>query len=270
MKQKRVLVFLVLALFLFSGTNCISPIYSTVMVMENFTSIWVNRWYVSEAIHQLHEEHTRNQLVLIRYYVDSTADHPYPRLSCKEAEERMNWYMTDKGLQTSFFNGTEYLKGSIPNPEDDSWEGRIKAYKEYCSKKALEINTRVPPVNIYATCQQNETKDDFSIDLSVKVIDQVSFSSLQLNIALVESNISYEAINGETMHFQVFREWIKPPDIKDTIGIPLTISEFGEEFKTQFTYHLNSELYKNDLSVILFVQDMKTKLILQGMQIHLP
>jgi len=269
MKLKKMIVCQILMLFLLSGINCMSPTFSTVMVMENFTSTWVNRWYVSEAIRQLHEEHTRNQLVLIRYYVESTSDLPYPRLSCKETEDRMKWYMEDKGLQTSFFNGTEYLKGSIPNPEDDTMEGRIKAYKEYCNKKALEINARIPPISIAASCKKSETKDDFAFKVSVKAIDQLSSTSLQLNIALVESNIPYDAINGEKVHFQVFREWIKPPEIKESIGIPISLKEFGDEFETQFTYHVNSELFKNDLSIILFVQDMKTKAILQGLQIKL-
>lgn len=76
-----------------------SPTFSTVMVMENFTAIWLNRWQVTEAIHQLHEEYTRDQLVVIRYYVDSYDDQPFPRLSCKESEDRMKWCMTDRGLQ---------------------------------------------------------------------------------------------------------------------------------------------------------------------------
>ena len=269
MKYKNLFVCLFIMLFFFSGTNCMSPSGHTVMVMENINAIWLNRWYVSEAIHRLHGEHTRDQLVLIRYYVDSTEDHPFPRLSCKEAEERMKWYMTsDHGIPMTFFNGTEYIKGSIPNPDDDTMEGRIKAYKEFCEKKMTEVNARVPPITIWASCKKSEAENEYTLDVSVKAKATLSYSSLMLNIALVESNIPYSAINGEVMHFQVFREWIKPPEIKDTIGIPLNLSRFGDLFQKQFAFHLDTELYKKDLSIILFVQDGETKTILQGLEIE--
>lgn len=268
MKLKKVVVLFFIGLLLFTGNSCMSPIGQTVAVIENFTSTWLNRKYHSDAIQQLLTEHSREEMVLIRYYVDSTADHPAPRLSCEESEERMKWYMADKGFPTSFFNGTDYLKGT-PNLEDDSWEGRIKAIKEAFNGKIMEVNARIPQVSIGATCKKNETKDDFTIEVSVKAIDKVTSSSLQLNIALVESNIAYKAINGENMHFHVFREWIKPPEITDTIGIPLTIEEFGDQFDTEFTYHLNSELYQQDLAIVMFVQDLNSKVILQGLEIKL-
>jgi hypothetical protein len=268
MKHKQWLIFLFLSLFLFTGTNCMSPTFRTVMVMENFTSTWVNRKPISDAIYEFYQEHSRVQVVLIRYYVDSTADLPYPRLACKESEDRMKWCMTDKGLQTTFFNGTEYVKG-VPNPHDETEEGHKKAFKEILEKKVKEINARFPPVSIAVSCKKSETEDDFAIEVSVQAIGQISSTTLQLNIALVESNIPYVAINGETLHFQVFREWIKPPEFNESIGIPISIKEFGDEYETQFTYHLNSELFKNNLSIVLFVQDMKTKAIFQGMQINL-
>ena len=268
MKYKKGVVLLFISLLLFTGNNCMSPTGQTVAVIENFTSTWLNRKYHSDAMQQLLEEHSREEMVLIRYYVDSTSDHPTPRLSCEESEERMKWFMPDKGLPTSFFNGTDYLKGT-PNLEDDSWEGKIKAIKEAYNGKIMEVNARIPPVSIGATCKINETKDNFTIEVSVKAIDKVTSSSLQLNIALVESNIAFDAVSSETMHFQVFREWIKPPEIKDTIGIPISISKFGDQFDTQFTYHLNSELYKKDLAIILFVQDLNSKAILQGLEIKL-
>ncbi|MDD4663746.1 MAG: hypothetical protein PHD83_03660 [Caldisericia bacterium] len=242
-----------------------SPIFSTVTVMENFTATWLNRRYVSEAIHELHEEHTRDQLVVIRYYVDSTSSDPIPKLSCEESETRMKWYMSDKGLPTTFFNGTVYLKGGAPHPGDDTEEGAKKAYKQACDNKISEINTRIPPVSIAASCKKNEIKDEYTLDVLVRATDTLSYSSLLLNIALVENNIPYSSL--EKVHYCVFREWIKPSDQKDTIGIPLSLKESGDQFKAQFTYLLNSELYKNDLSIILFVQDMETKAILQGFEI---
>jgi hypothetical protein len=244
-----------------------SPSFSTVTVMENFTATWLNRRYVSEAIHELHEEYRRDQLVVMRYYVDSPSSDPIPKLSCEESEARMKWYYKDKGIPTTFFNGTVYLKGGAPHPGDDTEEGAKNAYKQVCDNKITEINARIPSVSIAASCKKNETKDEYTFDVLVRATDTLSFSSLLLNIALVENNIPFEAISGEKEHYCVFREWIKPPELKDTIGIPLSLKESGDQFKTQFAYLLNSEIYKNDLSIILFVQDMETKAILQGFEI---
>jgi hypothetical protein len=267
MKYKKITTIVVLIFFFFSGSSCTSPLFNTVTVIESFAAIWVNRPYLVKALNELYKEKRRDQFVIMKYYVDSTADHPFPRLSCDEAEERMKWYMpTDRGIPTTFFNGTEYMKG-IPNPYEDNEEGKIKAFKEYINERISDINARIPPITITASCKRQETQDDFTISVSVKATDTLSYSSLMLQIALVENNIPYSAINGEDFHYFVFREWIKPPEIKDTIGIPLALKEVGDQYEAEFTYHLNSELYKQELSMIVFVQDRETKAILQGIEI---
>ncbi|MCE5224108.1 hypothetical protein LLG10_08050 [bacterium] len=246
-----------------------SPSGNTVTVTELFTAIWCLGCTISHsAIDEIYKEYGRDKFVAIEYYVDSTADHPYPRLSCQESWERMKWCMSDKGIPTAFFNGTDYLK-SVPNMDDDSYEGKMAAMKKSYIGMMEKHNAIVPSLQIWATCKQKDSADNYTISLSVKALDEISYSSLMLNMALVESNIEFEAINGDKIHNHVFREWIKPSEIKDTIGIPITLNKTGDIYKTDLPFHLNADLYKKELSIILFVQDMETKTILQGLEIQL-
>ena len=254
---------------MFSNSGCMSPSGNTVTVTELFTAIWcIGCVHSHYAIDEIYKDYGRDKFVAIEYYVDSTADLPYPRLACKESEDRMKWYMSDKGLPTAFFNGSDYLKGN-PNMDDDSYEGKRANMKKNYIKMMEKHNAILPSVQIWATCKQTDTADNYTISLSVKALDKLTYSSLMLNIALVESNIEFNAINGDKIQNHVFREWIKPPEVKDTIGIPLTLTKTGDLYKTEFPFHLNTELYKKDLSIILFVQDMETKSILQGLEINL-
>lgn len=267
MKKKVILYFLILFLVMFPNLGCMSSSGNTVTVTELFTATWcISCTFSHSAIDEIYKEYGRDKFVAIEYYVDSTTDHPYPRLSCKESENRMKWYMSDKGLPTAFFNGIDYLKG-VPNMDDDSYEGRMARMKESYVGKMEQYNAILPSVQIWATSKKIDSADNYTISLSVKALDKLTFSSLMLNIALIESDIEFHAINGDKIQNHVFREWIKPPENKDTIGIPLTMTTTGELYKTEFPFHLNTELYKKDLSIILFVQDMETKVILQGLEI---
>ncbi|MDD4663792.1 MAG: hypothetical protein PHD83_03910 [Caldisericia bacterium] len=269
MKKKLILTFLILSIVMFSNSGCMSPSGSTVTVTELFTAVWcIGCIFSHSAIDEIYNEYGRDKFVAIEYYVDSTTDLPYPRLACKESKDRMKWYMSDKGLPTAFFNGSDYLKG-VPNMDDDSYEGKKACMKESYVGKMEQYNAILPSIQIWATCKQIDSADNFTISLSVKALDEISYSSLMLNIALIESNIEFNAINGDKIHNHVFREWIKPPEIKDTIGIPLTLTKIGDIYKAEFPFYLNTELYKKDLSIILFVQDMETKSILQGLEIKL-
>jgi hypothetical protein len=250
----------------FYPTNLVDLDHLTLAVMECFTAIWLLKGsFSSYAMDALNEELGPNRVAMINYYVDSTDDHPIPRLSCIESEQRMKWYMEDKGLPNVFFNGTNYIKG-IPNLEDDSIDAKRKAMKDEYKKKILTANQVPPPIKISGTCTHVENKT-YKISLEVQRIGPIPFDNLQLITALTESNIPYVAINSDTIHYFVLREFLKPHDIKDTTGIPINLAVAGGNFKTEFTFELNTDLYKNELNLIFFVQDMTQRNILQGLTI---
>ena len=252
----------------FLPTNLVELNHLTLAVVECFTAIWaLGCIYSMDAMHKLNEELGPNRVAMINYYVDSTDDHPFPGLSCIDSEKRMKWYMSDKGIPNVFFNGTNYIKG-LPNVQDDSVESKRKAMKDAYEKKIIKANQVVPPIKISGNCTHVEN-NTYKISIEVQRIGPLPFANLQLITALTESNIPYVAINSDTMHYFVLREFLKPGEVKDTIGIPINLAVAGGKFKTEFTFDLNTELYKNELNLIFFVQDMTQKYILQAVTIPL-
>lgn len=230
----------------------------TVAIVEDFDAIWLMKSFVfDQPKKELLEELGANRLVYITYYVDSTDDHPFPRLSCQESWNRMKWYMNDKGIPTYFFNGTDYQKG-IPSDGED----QANDIKNALKKKILAVNRRVSPIKLTPSCTHLEN-NTFQIKVEVERLGDVPFANLQLVCVLTESNIPYKAYNRGIHHY-VFREFLKPKEIKDTIGIPINLAVAGGKYNTEFTFELNTDLYKNDLNLIFFVQDMTQKTILQG------
>jgi hypothetical protein len=253
----------------FIPTNLVELEKYTLAVVESFTAIWLLQevWYAWSR-DMINQELGPNRVAFITYYIDSTDDHPFPRLSCKESEERMKWYMPeDHGIVRMFFNGTDFIRG-VPNQEDNSFEAKRKVVKDAIVKQINQVNQNNPPIKITATCTNLE-KNSYRVSVAVQKLGPIKFSNLQLIAALTESNIPYTAINGEKIHYFVFREFVKPKEVKDTIGIPVNLDATGSSFTTEFTFDLNTELYKNELNLVFFVQDMTQKNILQGVVVPL-
>lgn len=249
-------------------TNEVKMDQVTLVVVETFTAIWaLGCIHAMYAMDTLNEELGPHRVAMINYYVDSTDDYPFPRLSCLESEDRMKWYMEDKGIPNTFFNGNNFIKG-IPNLEDDSVESKRKALKAAFAKKIKEVNLVPPPITISGCCTYVEN-NTFRVTIDIQRIGAIPFNNPELITALTESNIPYVAINSDTMHYFVLREFLKPKEIKETTGIPINLAVAGGHFKTEFTFELNTELYKNELNLIFFVQDMTQKKILQGLTIPL-
>jgi hypothetical protein len=172
----------------------------------------------------------------------------------------MGWYMKDKGIPTVFFNGIMGLKGT---PNSNSPEEALKAVKNEYRKKINAENKKESPLKIAGTCTKL-ADNSYKIKIDVEVVKYFNGSNLQLVSVLTESNIPYHAISGQKIHYFVFREYLKPKEIKESIGIPIQLIKPGDTYSIEFTVELDSNLYKNELNVIFFVQDMTQKNILQG------
>ena len=178
----------------------------------------------------------------------------------------MKYYVKDRGLPDTFFNGGNHIKG-MPKHEDNSVSIQTECYN-LLKERILAINQKVPPVSLMLKCTKKE-KDVLEITAKCKALADLNYNDLRLMICLSESNIPYVAINGDKIHNFVFREWIQPEELKGKVGIPIKLTKSGEETETTFSYSLNSELFMNQLSLIFFVQDFETKTILQGIQLPL-
>ena len=238
---------------------------------ELFTAIWcIKCVYSHRAMDRLYEEMGKEKVAWIEYYVDSTADLPIPRLAYAESEQRMKWYMADKGLPTIFFDGTDYLKG-VPNLEDDSDEGKTKRMYEAYLEKVIEKSKEPSLVSISAKGRFDSAKREGNITAVIKALDTIPYKDPRLYFALTESNIPYVAINGDKIHHFVLRDFVSPKNDNQTdyMGTPMKKTNGekfgfkGDVFELSVSYDVLSLYNINNLSMVVFVQDNVTKRVLQ-------
>ncbi len=96
------------------------------------------------------------------------------------------------------------------------------------------------------------------ITVCMSATSQIEYSNLKLRIALVESNIGWQAPNGSYWHHQVFRNMYP-----NTNGVSFSISE-GGTFSYDHTFTVNSQLEATNCEIIAFVQSDNGHRIMQG------
>jgi hypothetical protein len=201
--------------------------------------------------------------------VESTKDHPAPRLSWIESEDRMEWYMDDKGLPTAIFNGGNFIKGD-PTSEGPKHVERL-LYEEYYDMIMKKLN--VPsPIRIQSEHIFNEDKKTGKVHVAVEAFDKLPQTDLRLLIALVESNIEYSAVNGDDYHHFVLRDFITPAndDVNDYVGTSMLLpsgksfGNIGDIFDINVDFSILDFFNPDNLSIVLFVQDNVTKEVLQS------
>lgn len=238
---------------------------------ELFTAIWcLNCIYSHYAMDRLFLEMGKEKVAWIEYYVDSTDDHPKPRLSCYESEQRMKWYMSDKGIPNIFFDGTDYIKG-IPNLSDSSEAAKQKAMYDAYKKKVIEKSKEPSLVSITARSKFDSNNKTGSVTASILALDNIPYKDPRIYFALTESHIPYVAINSDKMHYFVLRDFITPvnDDKNDYLGTPMKLStgvvfgKKGDSYQLDVNFKLLDIYNLSNLSLLVFVQDNVTKKVLQ-------
>ncbi|MDD4615123.1 MAG: stalk domain-containing protein, partial [Caldisericia bacterium] len=238
---------------------------------ELFTATWcLNCIYSHMAMDQLYEELGKETVTFIEYYVDSTTDHPVPRLSWIESEQRMKWYMSDKGLPTIFFDGTDYLKGvSTDNTSPEAKRARM--YKDY-REKVIEKSKESSAVTISVRSIFDSKRRMGKVHASVNALDNLPYKNPHIYFAVIESHIPYNAVNGDKFHHFVLRDFITPvnDDKHDYLGTPMKLSSGdtfgtkGDTFEIDVDFSLLDFFNLANISLVVFVQDNVTKKVLQS------
>lgn len=181
-------------------------------------------------------------LALIRYHAwwPSSGD-PYYQYNVSQNTARINYYGAD-------YTPHLWLDGNVNAGGDETtWNGRISSESRVDSPMDIEVRGNYDPSTRH-------------VNLIVTVIatDQISYSNLKLRIALVESNIGWQAPNGVYWHNQTFRNMYP-----STSGVPFSIAE-GQSYTYEYSFNINSSLNANNCSIIAFVQSDSGHRILQG------
>lgn len=255
-----------------------------------------------EAFEKIREDYSNKDVSLLVYHADIPINDPMSNYSEKSRE---NYYGINYAPRV-FIDGNDFIEGeggiyfSVPNETETGRTQRVYNTLNVELKKRLET---VAEADI--KLKANRKGQNASINVSAANLKNVS-DDVTLHVALVENETTYSGENGFRFQILVVRSLAGDAD-KRVFGFKVTpanknnftfnfdvddiikrnlayydtsVSERREELKKKYAGMENSPIqpdYKyrrpqidsNRLSVIAFLQDNKTKKILQSVTVNL-
>ncbi len=186
----------------------------------------------NQVLTQIYEAHY-NEMSVIRYHAwwPSSSD-PFYQANIEENTRRINYYGAD-------YTPHLYIDGSIDaGYQASTWENLIQQELQVSSPLIMDLDITYDPPS--RTGQ---------VITTITVDSVVDFVAPKLRIALVESDIQYNAPNGETEHHQIMRDML--PDAE---GIPLTLGAGITVVDTQ-EFSVDPTWVAGNCAIVAFVQD---------------
>ncbi len=101
------------------------------------------------------------------------------------------------------------------------------------------------------------------LNVNIKFTGEPTDSMLKLRVALVENGIRYNASNGQTVFYQVFRKMY--PDVS---GMAVDFNSIGQTTDISVPFSIDTATFDEDsLEFVAFLQSDVTGEILQGAKI---
>ena len=179
---------------------------------------------------------------MIRYHGwwPSNGD-PYYQYNVSQNTQRINYYGAD-------YSPHLHIDGNVDGGgTPQNFQGIISGEMTVVSPLEIAINGAYNPIS--RECQ---------ISVGLLATGPISNTNLKLRIALVESNLEWQAPNGSRWHHQTFRHMYPSAS-----GVSFTISE-GQTYEYDYSFTLNSQLVDENCDLVVFVQSDNGHRILQG------
>ncbi len=186
----------------------------------------------NQVLTQIYEAHY-NEMSVIRYHAwwPSSSD-PFYQANIEENTRRINYYGAD-------YTPHLYIDGSIDAEyQTSTWEYRIQQELQVPSPLIMDLEIQYHP-----------SSHTGQVITTITVDSVVNFVAPKLRIALVESNIEYNAPNGEHIHHQIMRDMIPNAE-----GIPLSLGAGVVVVDTQ-TFVIQDDWDQSNCAIVAFVQD---------------
>ncbi|MBD3234360.1 MAG: T9SS type A sorting domain-containing protein [candidate division Zixibacteria bacterium] len=194
---------------------------------------------------QLVEEYGPN-LSVIRYYTSGYID-PFHSYNPVEIDARIDYY-------DNFYSPQLFVDGIMDcGPGYPYWEDSIQVRMQAASPLEMSLIGNYEPEDRYA-----------ELDITITATDEIDFSDLRMQCALVENDIFFDAPNGVKYHSQVLRDFIPTAD-----GEQFTISN-GETLQFQRNTVIDNVLIDDSCEFVVFVQDNSTREIVQSISLKVP
>jgi len=145
------------------------------------------------------------------------------------------------------------------------FDGDIDADAERDQYRELFLNelSKASPIEILLSGIYHPETATGSLYVELNLTGEPADTNLYLRTCLIENGIRYYGPNGETLHYQVFRNMFP-----DSIGIGLGILHKGDVIRDTIVFYVDTTIIKQDsLQVVTFVQSDANRHILQGARI---
>ena len=248
------------------------------------------------SFESLLKDYSRSELVLLVYHWHAPTMDP---LGNRSSDARVKYYDVH-GAPSTFVDGSKFVTDNDDSrSKSEAVNTAQRVYGELDSKIKADLKT---PSQGQIKLDTQRVGDNVEVSVSTGPLKDVS-SDVTLQLALVENEVHYSGENGLRFHVMVVRNLARPAgtqsygfkvdpsqankfayafDIKDIIAQNLRYyTEYPEERRKEFAERVGAETAKdigidfsfkeerniidpNNLSLIAFLQDNKTKEILQS------
>ncbi|MBN8669254.1 MAG: T9SS type A sorting domain-containing protein [Chitinophagales bacterium] len=180
------------------------------------------------------------QVIHIAYHPSAPyAACPLNQHNKQENDDRTNYY--------SIYGATPRLviQGKVV-ASSTNYNNASIFQSELGQNSAFEIEAKLTPSG----------SSSITVSVKLKKVSSSSLSSLQLYAALTEDTLFFNAANGETKHYDVFR--------KSVWGAPMNItapSNIGDSIVYTQTIALNSAWIANRMNVVAMLQDANKEIV---------
>ena len=159
-----------------------------------------------------------------------------------EADNRTNYYGIFGGTPRVVINGEV-----VPAGSQLLLASRIDAEVPNMTAFTIEVN------------QEYENENSVKVNITIKTISSTNLSSLTMQAMIAEKKINYNAPNGETEHFDVFRK-----SLYGLNGENFTVPANGDSISFKTSYTFDPDWVNDEMEIIVFIQDESDKSIKQA------
>lgn len=117
-----------------------------------------------------------------------------------------------------------------------------------------EAKALTSPIGFEVTEGTGDTRD---VSVEVRSFAEVPTGNYKLYVAVVEERLNYNSPNGESVHHNVFRQWLVDGD-------DFTPAATGESVINTYQYTLDTEWVAEEMYVLAYLQDDDTKEIVNS------